>query len=183
MRCARAPRIYARPRRRSRRWSSTLPDVVAGFDSDLRHLTSALRFSTSPPPSQAFVGQDEPGAGDVSDLNEVWDAPCEESSATGPVESSSSPFGSGWDAVLRLPARSRARPWGRHIISAERRRDVTDRWLMYEAERRGPDHCGGIARGDRGAHRCLDRETVLVNLLDRLRRMVPFDRASVMLLE
>ena len=31
--------------------------------------------------------------------------------------------------------------------------------------------------------RSLDRETVLVTLLDRLRRMVPFDRASVMLLE
>jgi signal transduction histidine kinase len=32
-------------------------------------------------------------------------------------------------------------------------------------------------------NRSLDRETVLTTLLDRLRRMVPFDRASVMLLE
>ena len=31
--------------------------------------------------------------------------------------------------------------------------------------------------------RSLDREVVLVTLLDRLRQLVPFDRASVMLLE
>ena len=62
-------------------------------------------------------------------------------------------------------------------------RDVTDRWLAFEAER----HARAVADALREATvvltRSLDRESVLVTLLDRLRRMVPFDRARVMLVE
>jgi transcriptional regulator with GAF, ATPase, and Fis domain len=62
-------------------------------------------------------------------------------------------------------------------------RDVTDRWLAYEAEQRARFVADALREATVVLTRSLDRETVLVTLLDRLRRMVPFDRASVMLLE
>jgi signal transduction histidine kinase len=62
-------------------------------------------------------------------------------------------------------------------------RDVTDRWLAFESER----HARAVADALREATvvltRSLDRESVLVTLLDRLRRMVPSDRGRVMLIE
>jgi hypothetical protein len=60
---------------------------------------------------------------------------------------------------------------------------VTDRWLAYEAERRARTVADELREATVALTRSLDRETVLVTLLDRLRRMVPFDRARVMLLE
>ena len=62
-------------------------------------------------------------------------------------------------------------------------RDVTDRWLAYEAESRARSVADSLREATVALTRSLDRETVLATLLDRLGRMVPFDRASVMLVE
>ena len=62
-------------------------------------------------------------------------------------------------------------------------RDVTDRWLAHEAELRARTIADALREATVALTRSLDRETVLATLLDRLRGMVPFDRASVMLVE
>ena len=62
-------------------------------------------------------------------------------------------------------------------------RDATDRGLADEAERRARTLSDALREATVVLTRSLDRETVLVTLLDRLRGMVPFDRASVMLVE
>ncbi|HEV8580100.1 MAG TPA: GAF domain-containing protein [Thermoanaerobaculia bacterium] len=55
--------------------------------------------------------------------------------------------------------------------------------LRYEAEQRAQTVADALREATVALTRSLDRETVLTTLLDRLRRMVPFDRASVMLVE
>ncbi len=55
--------------------------------------------------------------------------------------------------------------------------------LRYEAEQRARYVADALREATVALTRSLDRETVLTTLLDRLRRMVPFDRASVMLVE
>ncbi len=55
--------------------------------------------------------------------------------------------------------------------------------LRYEAEQRAQTVADTLREATVALTRSLDRETVLTTLLDRLRRMVPFDRASVMLVE
>jgi len=60
---------------------------------------------------------------------------------------------------------------------------VTDLRLAYEAEQRSRYVTDALREATVALTRSLDRETVLTTLLDRLRRMVPFDRASVMLVE
>jgi two-component system, NarL family, sensor histidine kinase DevS len=60
---------------------------------------------------------------------------------------------------------------------------VTDLRLAYAAEQRARHVADALREATVALTRSLDRETVLTTLLDRLRRMVPFDRASVMLVE
>src|SRR6185295_18466022 len=60
---------------------------------------------------------------------------------------------------------------------------VTDLRLAYEAEQRARYVADALREATVALTRSLDRETVLTTLLDRLRQMVPFDRASVMLVE
>jgi signal transduction histidine kinase len=60
---------------------------------------------------------------------------------------------------------------------------VTDLRLAYEAEQRARHVADALREATVALTRSLDRETVLTTLLDRLRRMVPCDRASVMLVE
>src|SRR4030095_6200029 len=53
----------------------------------------------------------------------------------------------------------------------------------YEAEQRTRYVTDALREATVALTRSLDRATVLTTLLDRLRRMVPFDRGSVMLVE
>ncbi|MGA7614608.1 MAG: GAF domain-containing sensor histidine kinase, partial [Thermoanaerobaculia bacterium] len=62
-------------------------------------------------------------------------------------------------------------------------RDVTERWLAHEAERKARDVADALREATIALTRSFDRETVLTTLLDRMRAMVPFDRGSVMLVE
>jgi len=162
-----------------------LPDVVARFDSDLRHLyvSPAVQHVTGRP-SQDFVGKTNQELGMSSDLNEVWDAALRRVFATGRSErlefAFPAPDGTRYFDCRLVPELD---PGGAISSVLSVSRDVTDRWLMYEAERRARTTAEALREATVVLTRCLDRETVLVNLLDRLRRMVPFDRASVMLLE
>ena len=61
--------------------------------------------------------------------------------------------------------------------------DVTERKLAHEAEQRARSTAEALREATVALTRSLDRETVLATLLDHLRRLIPFDRASVMLLE
>lgn len=61
--------------------------------------------------------------------------------------------------------------------------DVTERKLAHEAEQRARSTAEALREATVALTRSLDRETVLATLLDRLRRLVPFDRASIMLIE
>jgi PAS domain S-box-containing protein len=162
-----------------------LPDVVARFDSDLRHLyvSPAVQRVTGRP-SQDFVGKTNQELGMSSDLNEVWDAALRRVFASGRPErlefAFPAPDGTRYFDCRLVPE---PEPGGAISSVLSVARDVTDRWLMYEAERRARITAEALREATVVLTRCLDRETVLVNLLDRLRRMVPFDRASVMLLE
>jgi signal transduction histidine kinase len=62
-------------------------------------------------------------------------------------------------------------------------RDVTDKWLAHEADQRARHIADAMREATVALTRSLDRETVLTTLLDRLRALIPFDRASVMLVE
>lgn len=61
--------------------------------------------------------------------------------------------------------------------------DVTERKLAHEAEQRARSTADALREATVALTRSLDRETVLATLLDHLRRLVLFDRASVMLIE
>ena len=119
-----------------------------------------------------------------SELNEVWDAALRRVFATGRPEKLEfafpAPDGTRYFDCQLVPE---PEPGGAIPSVLSVARDVTDRWLMYEAERRARTIAEALRDATVVLTRCLDRETVLVNLLDRLRRMVPFDHASVMLLE
>jgi PAS domain S-box-containing protein len=60
--------------------------------------------------------------------------------------------------------------------------DVTERKLAYEAEQVARKTADTLREVSLALTRTLDIDTVLVSLLDHLRRLVPFDRARVMLL-
>jgi signal transduction histidine kinase len=61
--------------------------------------------------------------------------------------------------------------------------DVTERKLAHEAEQRARSTADALREATVALTRSLDRETVLATLLDHLRRLVLFDRASIMLIE
>ncbi len=60
--------------------------------------------------------------------------------------------------------------------------DVTERKRAYEAEQVARRTADTLREASLGLTRTLDVDTVLVSLVDHLRRLVPFDRAKVMLL-
>ena len=69
----------------------------------------------------------------------------------------------------------------RSVLSVAR--DVTDTRLAYEAEQRARTIADALREATVALTRSLDRESVLVTLLDRLRGMIPFDRGSVMVID
>jgi len=162
-----------------------LPDIIARFDPDLRHLyvsPSAERLTGRPP--QEFLGRTNRDMGMSPELLAVWDTALEKVFATGqpgriefafPAQDGTRYFD------CRLVPELGPRGAIPSVLSVAR--DVTDRWLAYEAERHARFVADSLREATVVLTRSLDRETVLVTLLDRLRRMVPFDRARVMLLE
>jgi PAS domain S-box-containing protein len=162
-----------------------LPDVIARFDSHLRHLyiSPAVQRVTGRP-SQDYVGKTNRESGMPSELVEPWDAALRRVFATGRPER----------LEFAFPARDETRHFDCRLVPEPGpgdaipsvlsvARDVTDRWLAYEAERRARTIADALREATVALTRSLDRETVLATLLDYLRRLVPFDRALVMLLE
>jgi PAS domain S-box-containing protein len=162
-----------------------LPDVVARFDSNLRHLyVSPAVEPVTGRPAQDFVGKTNRELGMSSELTEAWDSALRRVFATGQPEilefAFPAPGGTRHFDCRLIPE---CGPGGAVPSVLSVARDVTDRWLTLEAERRARTIADALREATVVLTRSLDRETVLVNLLDRLRRIVPFDRASVMLLE
>lgn len=162
-----------------------LPDVVARFDPELRHLyVSPSIEPVTGRPTREYVGKTNQELGVPDELSEQWDVALRRVFATGRPET----------LELALPAPEGTRHFDCRIVPepgpGDRipsvltvARDVTDRWLAHEAEQRARAVAETLREATVALTRSLDRETVLVTLLDWLRRMVPFDRAAVMLLE
>jgi PAS domain S-box-containing protein len=162
-----------------------LPDVIARFDPQLRHLyvSPAVQRVTGRPPRD-FVGKTSRESGMPSELSEVWEAALLRAFATGRPEKIELAFPAP-DGTRHFDCRlvPESGPGGTLPSVLSVARDVTDRWLAYEAEQRARNVADSLREATVALTRSLDRETVMTTLLDRLRRMVPFDRASVMLVE
>jgi len=162
-----------------------LPDVIARFDPNLRHLyVSPSIQSVSGRPSQDYVGKTNKEVGMSAELIEMWDVALRRVFATGRPER----------IEFAFPARDGTRHFDCRLVPETGlgdaipsvltvARDVTDRWLAYEAEQRARHVADALREATLVLTRSLNRETVLATLLDRLRRLVPFDRARVMLVE
>lgn len=162
-----------------------LPDIIARFDPQLRHLyVSPSVESVSGRSSQEFVGKTNQEAGMPSELIEAWDAALRRVFATGQPErlefTIPAPDGTRHFDCRLVPERA---PGGGTPSVLSVARDVTDRWRAYEAERHARTIADALRETTLMLTRSLDRETVLATLLDCLRQLVPFDRARVMLLD
>ena len=162
-----------------------LPDVIARFDPHLRHLyVSPGMQRVTGRPLQDCVGKTNRELGMPPELTEIWDAALSRVFATGQPENIEFAF-SAPDGTRHFDCRLVPEPGPEGTVPSvlSVARDVTDRWLAYEAEQRARYVAEALREATVALTRSVDRETVLTTLLDRLRRMVPFDRASVMLLE
>ena len=162
-----------------------LPDIIARFDPDLRHLyvSPAIQRLTGRP-ARDFVGRTNREVGMSSDLVDTWDAGLRKVFATGRPEKLEFAFPAP-DGTRHFDCRlvPELGPDGATLSVLSVARDVTERWLAYEAERHARSTAEALREATVALTRSLDRETVLATLLDRLRQLVPFDRASVMVLE
>ena len=162
-----------------------LPDVIARFDPDLRHLyvSPAVQRATGRP-SQDYVGKTNRELGLPSELVEEWDTALRRVFATGRSERLEFAFPAA-DGTRHFDCRlvPEPAPGGAIPSVLSVARDVTDKWLAHEVERRARASADALREATVALTRSLDRETVLLTLLDRMRGMVPFDRASVMLLD
>jgi signal transduction histidine kinase len=162
-----------------------LPDLVARFDRDLRYLyVSPMLRQLSGRRTDPFVGKTNREMGFGPELVEPWDEALRRAVATGLAQRFELPFpnttGTRYFDWRVVPE------WGSDddvssVLTVAR--DVTDRWLAHDAEARARTVAEALREATVALTRSLDRETVLATLLEWLGRMVPFDRASVMLLE
>ncbi len=163
----------------------SLPDVVARFGPDLRplYVSPAIRQVTGRSP-QDYVGKRNREMGWPSDSTEAWDVALRKVFATGKPERFELAF-PGPDGTRHFDCRlvPEAGPDGGVPSVLSVARDVTDRRLAYEAEQRARHVADALREATVALTRSLDRETVLTTFLDRLLRMVPFDRARVMVVE
>jgi PAS domain S-box-containing protein len=162
-----------------------LPDVVARFDPELRQLyVSSAVPSMTGRSSADCVGKTNRELGLPAELVGPWDAALARVFATKRPECIELAFphaGATRHFDCRIfPELGEA---GAVVSVLSVARDVTDLTLAYEAEQRARRVAEELREATIALTRSLDRETVLTTLLDRLRRMVPYDRASVMLLE
>jgi PAS domain S-box-containing protein len=178
----------ARLRQAEERWrrlAENLPDIVASFDPDLRHtyISPAVLRCTGRSPEE-FLGKTNREAGMPEELVELWDSALRLAFASGELQQLEYAFPAP-DGKRYFDCRLVPEPPKDGVVASvlSVSRDVTDRWLAYENERRARSVADTLREATVVLTRSLDRETVLVTLLDRLREMVPFDRASVMLLE
>ncbi|MDD5565058.1 MAG: GAF domain-containing protein [Thermoanaerobaculaceae bacterium] len=162
-----------------------LPDIIARFDADLRHLyVSPSVARVTGRPAQDILGRTNRELGMPPELVEMWDAALRNVFATGRTARLDFAFPAP-SGVRYFDCRLVPEPGPRGAVQSvlSVARDVTPRWLAHEAERHARTIADALREATVALTRSLDRETVLATLLDRLRGLVPFDRASVMLLE
>jgi PAS domain S-box-containing protein len=162
-----------------------LPDIVARFDPDLRHLyvSPAIQKVTGRPP-QDYVGKTNQELGMPPEQTDAWHKALHRVFATG--RSDSVEFGLQTDdGPRRFDCRlvPEIGPEGTALSVLSVARDVTDRWLAYTAERSSRKTAEALREATLALTRSLDRETVLATLLDHLRQLVPFDHGRIMVLE
>ena len=149
-----------------------LPDIVARFDPELRNLyVSPIVQRLTGRPLRAFVGKTNRELGMPAELVEQWDAALRKVFVTGQAEKLELPFpttdGTRHFDCRLVPERGEA---GEIVSVLTVARDVTERWLAYEAELRARSVADSLREATVALTRSLDRETVLATLLERLRR-------------
>jgi PAS domain S-box-containing protein len=162
-----------------------LPDIIARFDPEQRHLyvSPAIERVLGLPP-EFLIGKASRELGLEPELVEPWEAVLRKVLATAEPATIEravpGPDGTRYFDCRLVPEFG---PGGvvRSVLSVAR--DVTEASLAHEAERRARAVAETLREATIALTRSLDRETVLATLLDRLRRIVPFDRGSVMLME
>lgn len=160
-------------------------DAVARYDRELRQVfVSTAARAINGVPGSDNLGKTNRESGIPARLAEPWDAALRRAFATGKPEKLGQTL-PGWDGPRYFDCRLLPEPGNDGVIQSvlSVSRDVTDLKLAYEAEKRARYLDDDLREATLALTRSLDRETVLTTLLDRLRRMVPFDRASVMLIE
>lgn len=162
-----------------------LPDVIARFDPQLRYLYASPAIErVTGRATEDFLGKTSLQAGMAPELSARWDEALRRVFATGRAERFELAY-AGADGVRHFDCRL-VPETGREgdipsVLSVSR--DVTDKWLAHQAEQRAHHIADALREATVALTRSLDRETVLTTLLDRLRGMVPFDRAAIMLVE
>ncbi len=162
-----------------------LPDLIARFDADLRllYVSPSVQTVTSRP-LWTLVGKTKQELGMSSELTEPWDAALCRVFATGQPEVLELAFPTqGRVQYLECRVVPEHGPGGEIQSVLSVARDVTDRREAYEAERRARAIAEALREATVALTRSLNRESVLMTLLDRLRGLIPFDRGSVMVLE
>ncbi len=162
-----------------------LPDLIARFDPQLRYLyVSPAIERTTGRTAQDYLGRTSQEAGMVPELGDRWDDALRRVFASGRPERFELAF-AGTEGVRHFDCRlvPEIGPTGEIPSVLSVSRDVTEKWLAHQAELRARHIAEALRDATVALTRSLDRETVLTTLLDRLRAMVPFDRAAVMLLE
>lgn len=162
-----------------------LPDIVARFDGDLRYLyvSPTIQRLTGRPVGD-FPGKTNREVGMPAAVTRLWDSAIQRVISTGRPEMIEfefpGPAATRYFDCRLVPERG---PGGgiQSVLSVAR--DVSERWLAHEAERKARAVSDALRETTVLLNRSLDRESVMGMLLDCLRRLVPFDRARVMLLD
>ena len=180
--------LEERLRRAEEGWRTlveNLPDIVARFDPELRHLyvSPAVERLTGRR-AQDYLGKTVAELGLPLELVEPWQAGLRRVFATGRAEDLQVPYATP-EGLRHFDCRfiPEGGPGAAPVSVLSVARDVTARWQAVDAERRARTVADNLREATVVLTRSLDRETVLVTLLDRMQRLVPFDRGSVMLVE
>ncbi len=160
-------------------------DVIARFDPQLRHrfVSSAMRDLYGTPLGEC-IGKTNRELALQLELVIPWDAALRRVLATGRPETVELAYSVAGDE-RRLDCRLVPEPDASGAVGSvlSVARDVTELHRAHAAEQRARRIADALREATVELSRTFDRETVLATLLDRLRRMVPFDRGSVMLVE
>jgi PAS domain S-box-containing protein len=161
-----------------------LPDVIARFDPQLRHLyvSPSLQGMTGQPLTD-YVGRTNEELGMPPALVASWERTLREVFATGQarqVELVVPAAGGNRHFECRILPEADANGVVRSVLSVGR--DVTELRLAQESDRRAREIADTLREATIALTRSLDRRTVLTTLLDQLRRIVPFERATVLLI-
>ena len=162
-----------------------LPDVIVRFDAELRPVYfSPMIQRVTGRPSQDLLGKTNRELGMPPELLELLGESLRRIFATGLPEQLEFTYPAP-EGIRHFDCRlvPEPEPGGEIPSVLCVARDVTERRLAFDAEQRARIVAEALRQATLALTRSLDRETVLSTLLEHLRGIVPFDRASVMLLE